>query len=427
MVLETSGEAEHSRDADRPERERLLGPLLADVEVLAARGLLALQAEIPAYAGQSAQFLDDVIDQMRQNYTAWLRALIEGRPPTPEELAFQRGASMRRARGGFALEDYLSAYRVAQQFLWDCIVEFAEELGIDTRVVLMLAAPLMRHMDVAATHAGQAYVEFRQYGLAAIAKERRDLLEHLLADTLPKAGPLAAAAERYALGAQTPALVAVAVPLTPVSDRDATELASATFARVGLQEPAGLVVIRHAEIVAIIRLSGDRDADRICSRLEEAQDLVRREGTPLAMGVSTVARGIGDLSQAYREAADAVRFVGREGGVAALTRLTPFQYLALKADETARRLIDPRISAFLREDRRRGGVLVETIKAYSAADLSLKSAGARLHVHTNTARYRLQRIEELTGLNPRRFEDLHALLVAIAVDAGAPAGDPARR
>ena len=38
------------------------------------------------------------------------------------------------------------------------------------------------------------------------------------------------------------------------------------------------------------------------------------------------------------------------------------------------------------------------------------------HVHTNTTRYRLARVQELTGLNPRRFEDLHALLVAIAVD-----------
>jgi sugar diacid utilization regulator len=29
---------------------------------------------------------------------------------------------------------------------------------------------------------------------------------------------------------------------------------------------------------------------------------------------------------------------------------------------------------------------------------------------------RYDRIEELTGLNPRRFKDLQALLVAIAVD-----------
>ena len=284
------------------------------------------------------------------------------------------------------------------------------------RLVLALASQLMRHMNVASTHAAQAYVEFRQDGLAAVAKERRDLLEHLLAGVVPKAGPLAAVAERYNLGVATPTLVAVAHPLTAGSDHDASELAGASFSRSGLHEPAVLVVVRQAEIVTIVSLGADRQTYDACAQLDRAHELVRREGISLAIGVSTIADGVAELPQAYREAASAVRFVNKDGGVAALTRLTPFEYLAMTADETARRLVGPRIAAFLDEDRRRRGALVETLRAYAKADLNLKSAGARLHVHTNTARYRLQRVEELTGLNPRRFEDLHKLLVAIAVD-----------
>ena len=321
-----------------------------------------------------------------------ITALIEGRAPAPDELSFQRGASLRRARAGFALEDYLSAYRVGQQVLWDAIVESAEETGVSYRLVLTLASRLMRHMDVAATHAAQAYVEFRQDGLAAVAKERRDLLEQLLAGVLPKAGPLAAAAERCNLGATTHALVAVALPLTPQSEHDAAELAGATFSRAGLHEPSALVVVRHGEIVTLLRLGTDGDADHACARLDQAHDVARREGIPLAIGVSTIAAGVGELPQAYQEAGSAVRFVAKDGGVAALTRLSPFEYLALTADDTARRLIDPRIATFLEEDRRRGGGLVDTLRAYAAADLNLKSAGARLHVHTNTARYRLPRV-----------------------------------
>jgi DNA-binding PucR family transcriptional regulator len=101
--------------------------------------------------------------------------------------------------------------------------------------------------------------------------------------------------------------------------------------------------------------------------------------------VSTIAEGVADFPAAYREAAAAVRFVGKDGGVAALTRLSPFEYLALSADTTARRLIDPRLQKFLREDRGRGGVLVATVRAYADADLSLKDAATRLHVHPNTA------------------------------------------
>jgi sugar diacid utilization regulator len=323
---------------------------------------------------------------------------------------------MRRARAGFALEDYVSAYRVGTRVMWDAIGEVAEGDSVDYRTVLALAASVMRSNHFATTHAGEAYVEFRQHGLADVAKERRDLLERLLEGALPESGALAAAAERYGLGAAVPVLVAVALPLGAGSDPDASLLASATLARAGLQDPASLVVVRHAEIVSIFGLAAGRDPDQVCVRLEQAQQRIRREGTSLAIGVSTIAKGIAELPNAYREAVAAVRFVGKEGGVAALTRLTQFEYLALNADATTRRLIDPRVQAFLDDDNRRGGALVATIRAYAEADLSLKRAGALLHVHTNTARYRLDRIEELTGLNPRRFKDLQALLVAIAVN-----------
>lgn len=405
---------------ERAERERLLGPLLHDVDTLAATGLATMRAELPAYAEQSDEFSEDVLDQIRRNTCALLTALIEGRAPTSDDLAFQRGASIRRARAGFALEDYLSAYRVGQQVLWDSIVAFAEEAGGDNGVVLTLASQLMRHMNFATAHAGQAYVDFHQTGLAAVAKERRDLLEHLLAGALPNTGPLAAAAERCGLGAATRALVAVVLPLTP--DADASELAGAAFSRARLQEPPPLVVIGEAEIVMILGVGADRDPGAVCARLERAHAPLCREGTPLAIGVSTIADGVAEFPRAYREAVSAVRFVSKEGGVAALTQLTPFEYLALNADETAYRLIEPKILRFLAEDRRRGGTLVDTLRAYSKADLNFKTAGARLHIHTNTARYRLARVQELTGLDPRRFEDLHALLVAVAVDEQSNAG-----
>ena len=86
------------------------------------------------------------------------------------------------------------------------------------------------------------------------------------------------------------------------------------------------------------------------------------------------------------------------------------------------RLVNPRLRAFLDEDRRRGRVLTETIRAVADADLNLRMAAERLQVHPNTAQYRLRRIEERTGRNPRRISDLLDLLVTIALDdALAPA------
>jgi PucR C-terminal helix-turn-helix domain/GGDEF-like domain len=403
-------------DRRAAERERLLGPLLHDLNALAFAALAALRRDLPAYTDRGETFHQEVLDQLRRNYSVLLSALIEARPPSAEELAFQRGASMRLARAGFAVEDYLSAYRVAQQVLWDAIVAHAERAGSDQKLVLELAAELMRDMDFATTHAGRTYAEYREHASAAVGEERRDLLEQLLRGVLPTDGPLAAAAERCGIGARTQTLVAVAVPLAAGSHRDAAELASATFAGVGLREPCALVVVRRHQLVAVLSLTGQPDPERLCVRLDQAHERLRNEGAPMAIGVSAIARGIGELSAAHDEAVSAVRFVGKAGGIFALTRVSLLDYLTLSGGATARRLIEPRIVTFLADDARRGGMLVATLATFAAANLSLKHAAARLHVHPNTLNYRLQRVEYATGLNPRRFEDLRALLAAVEVN-----------
>jgi DNA-binding PucR family transcriptional regulator len=137
------------------------------------------------------------------------------------------------------------------------------------------------------------------------------------------------------------------------------------------------------------------------------------------MGISTLAAGVGELPRAYDEACAALSCVAGQGGVAALPRLSPFDYLARSAPDTARRLVAPGLRACLEDDRERGGVLRATIRALADEDMRLGRAAARLQVHPNTAQYRLRRIEERTGRNPRRVRDLIELLVAIELEDSA--------
>jgi DNA-binding PucR family transcriptional regulator len=142
---------------------------------------------------------------------------------------------------------------------------------------------------------------------------------------------------------------------------------------------------------------------------------LREAGLPLALGISTPAAGVAELPRAYAEAHAALELVA-DGGVAALPRLAPFDYLTLSAPETARRLVDPALREFLAEDRARGGGLRDTVQALAAADLQVAGAARRLQVHPNTLQYRVSRIEERTGRNPRRVADLIELLVAIRLE-----------
>jgi sugar diacid utilization regulator len=375
-----------------------------------------MREEIPSYRDRGERFFEDLRDQVRAHYRVKLAALLEDRMLELEDIAFVRGAATRRARAGFALEDYLNAFRVGHQVFWDGVVSAAGESPTGHEAALTVAGPLMRYCDFASTHAAHAYVEYQQYMVADADRERRDLLEHLLAGEMPTRGPLLAAAQAYGVAADSRMLVAAAVTVDAGAPTDAPHVGSAAIAFAGLHDARTLVVVRQAEIVAILVLGADGDPSGLCDRVDALQARLRQEGIALAMGVSAVAAGVGDLPRAYQEAHVALAGVGDDGGVAALARLSPFEYLALRADDTARRLVNPRLRAFLDEDRQRGRVLTATIRAVADADLNLRVAAERLQVHPNTAQYRLRRIEERTGRNPRRIADLVDLLVAIALD-----------
>ena len=401
------------------ERARILCALLDAVDELSVRAVAALRSEIAAYAAtEDERFFDDVADQVSRHYQTKLSSFLEGRIVTLEDIAFVRGAATRRARAGFPLEDYLNAFRVGQQVIWDATVECASETPVGREAALLLAGPQMRYVDFASTHAAHAYVEFQQYVVADADRERRDLLEHLLAGEMPTRGPLIGAAQRYGIGTDTRMLVVAAMIAGQAADSDAPHAASAALVRAGMHEPSTLVVVRQAEIVALPVLGPDGDPAKLCARLEDLQQRLRIEGMPLAMGISTLASGVAELPHRYQEARSALECV-TDGGVSALPRLSAFQYLALHSDDTARRLVDPRMREFLAEDRSRGGVLTATIRAFADADMNLRAAAEALQVHTNTAQYRLGRIEERTGRNPRSVDHLVDLLVAIALEDSA--------
>jgi sugar diacid utilization regulator len=404
--------------AVRAERRRILSTLLEHSGALVEAAVEAIRAEVPAYAAQEEPFFVDVRDQAAKHFRTKLCLLLEERDATLEDVAFVRGGAMRRARAGFALEDYLNAFRVGQQVFWEAVLATAGHTPLGHEAALTLNAPLLRYCDFVSTHAGRAYVESQQYMVAEDDHQRRDLLERLLAGTVPVNGPLLAAARGYGLGAETPMMVALAVVVGPQADADAPFAASATITRAVPWQARILVVVRQGEIVAVPALCHGADPAGLCDHLEAACDRLRREGMPLAMGISTVADGVAELPRAYLEARTALEGVAG-GGVVALPRLSPFDYLALRADDTARWLVDQRVRAFLDEDRARGGVLIATVRAFADADLNLRVAAERLQVHPNTAQYRLRRVQERSGRNPRRIADLLDLLVAMTLDDGA--------
>jgi sugar diacid utilization regulator len=125
-----------------------------------------------------------------------------------------------------------------------------------------------------------------------------------------------------------------------------------------------------------------------------------------------VVSGLDQIADAYREAELARASLDPAPGVVALTGMSAFDYLTLRRDSTASRLIPDPIQEFVADDASHGGVLIATLRAYVACDLNARRAAEQLHIHVNTAHYRLGKIAERTGCDLHRFADLVEILIA---------------
>lgn len=106
------------------------------------------------------------------------------------------------------------------------------------------------------------------------------------------------------------------------------------------------------------------------------------------------ARGEADrvFSATRSSAADRVTTLAKARTAVLLGEI--LEVLADRAD-----LVDPRVSALVAYDAERNGALEESVRAWIAAHGNVRDAAARIDVHPNTLRYRIQRARQVSGLD----------------------------
>ncbi|WP_330344170.1 PucR family transcriptional regulator ligand-binding domain-containing protein [Streptomyces longwoodensis] len=250
---------------------------------------------------------------------------------------------------------------------------------------LRVAAPVLLPGLGAAPHwqVVVARVEWDSAGLDG-GPAAQALLEEVLADA---AGPTGAAGPASSPGAEPADRIAVAhtgeeaVALVPlpavVSEHDGSE--------TGVQADALLAAVREP-------LTAGLDGDG-----------------RVTLGVSAAVHSAEGLRGALEEARHARRVAAARPGpvcaaghqeLASHVLLLPFVPDDVRRAFTAR-LLDP-----LRDyDRRHRAELIPTLEAFLDCDGSWTRCATRLHLHVNTLRYRVGRIEQLTGRDLSRLED----------------------
>ena len=393
-------------------RMHIVETLRARQAEIVDRGVEQIMSVIPAYRKlRDPKFKEDVRAHVAVHHDFIVRSLAEGRPPDPEDLGFMRAVATRRV-GRIPLADFMHGFRTYHEVVWAAVLESATDEDL-RGAALEVAGIVMRYINVAASEAAAAYVEAERLVLAHGDRVRRDLLDDLLAGRPPAPGPKLMAAHDAGLHLPVACVVVVAVPLSPPEDEHALRSVALSLSRAVGSALRPLVVTRHDELVLIARV--EREIAELVEDLRAVQARLTGEGTPLAIGMSSVQNGLERTAHAYAEAQAALERVRAAGGVVALPVLSAFDCLTLFGRETARGRIPAAVRQFVAEDLADGRVLTETLLEYVASDFNAKLTAERLFVHPNTARYRLGKIEERTGCNLRCVSDVLDLLIAIRV------------
>ncbi|HEX8002576.1 MAG TPA: helix-turn-helix domain-containing protein [Mycobacteriales bacterium] len=364
--------------------------VLEDLDAIVGSIGEALRDEIPEYAAMSAATMtEDVLPVTRRVVTGFFDALLSGQPVGAKQVKRFEESGRARLEMGVPLESMLHAYRIAGRVTWNAVIA-AVRPG-DEHLLADLALRWMDYIDLASSAVAKAYMSASAERLRSLDARRRELVEALL--TATDVGEVAAVSLRFSTilaGAYVPVLVSGA----GVAGRIDALLATAP--------PRTLGGHRGDRVLLLVPES----LPEVGPLVHTAPDALIAWGRAAAPGAALLAE-VGSV-EALLEAAVTE---GRTAGAYGPDDLLVEQLLLGNervADALRRRVLDVLVA------RDPGGSIVSTLRAYLATG-SVPETARREVVHANTVAYRLGRVRELTGLDPRVPVDAALLVLGLGI------------
>ena len=348
----------------------------------------AYRREIAEYAAMAPDQFEHVLQTSRAFVGAFAQRLADGvEHPVPDHNRLA-AAGRRRQEDGISLDAAMHAFRIASRVGWTVISDATTEVG--AHLVGDLAALWIEYADRAATAFAEGHATASTEQLRRVDARKQAFVTDLLA--AEDATAARSVATRHGL-----APAATYTPLV-VCGPDAYE----HLGRVATALPAALLGHRAQRIVALLP-----DLPAPEDRLDElARRFVVVVGRPVEAGGALLTE-VADLESTAAAAQARGMTAGRFGTSDLLLDRVVREHGQLRHHLVAAVL--DRISAADRD-----GVFLETLAVYVETG-SVPDTAARLFVHANTVTYRLRRIRDITGFDPRVPADAAMLVLALTL------------
>lgn len=350
-----------------------------------------IRAEVPGYADLAYESHEIDVDMQLRHV---VEGLLSNSTPSAAAIDHVRTVGRRRAAAGIALTDVIEAYHIAYREMWSQLLADAQHAQPAVREALTADVGLLwqwfHRLSAAVAEAHSSEIQAQRISTLAL---QRNLIGQLLGHT---AFDDAVAAELgYRIGDEF--LIACVADLT---DRE-TELVGA-----GLEARGGVALCAGAGHRAVV-VAQNIGVEELCSAVREAKPSAR-------IGVGTPRRGLRGAADALRDATDALRRTG------------PGREVVEFADDwlmSSLSAVATRFDVLLAPGRAVAAEhphLADAVRAYAASRYSVSGCARSLHIHANSAKYRLERWKELTGWDLESFTGLAASVIALELRPAAP-------
>ena len=385
---------------------RIASMLASNVDELAHDVASAVRAEVDFYNSTRAVTDDDLLASCTANLRYALKSLEDG---VAFDTSPATAAGSRRAAAGIPLPAVMDAYRVASYRLWDAIVDIAtEKRGVSRDMMVEATRRIWRFQNLYTDAMASAYRQQNMQQVLEDEAERAALTEALLDGRTITDYSVWEVAQLLRLPLSGPYVVIAAE--CPI---------------VGKQALPGISAqLRAVDIFSAWRLLPDLQVGIAhvpsSSRRDSMLGLIERQAIK-RVGVSPQFHELTNTAQALRYARVALNARSSENGGVTVFDNSVLAVAAVSAPEVTKKVAAVILGQFDDLPTEEKDVLLDTFSGWLANKGAVTNAAAQLHVHPNTVRHRLHRIEQFTGRSLGVPDELAEMCLAFAVRENMPA------
>ncbi len=339
--------------------------------------LEAIARQVPEYArpleGRFGRGIRTGVGEALSQFVALIRDPDAGRGLGREVYV---GLGRGELRQGRTLDSLQSAYRVGARVAWRHLAQVGSKAELDTEVLSLLAEAIFAYIDELSADSVEGYAAAQSESEDLRRRRREEVLMLLMREPAAEPGDVQAAAQvaAWKVPRELAVLACARDDLGAIVRRLSADALSASFEEIGCvlipdsTGPGRAEEIERAvgDRTAALGPGGELDRTRESWHLAKAGLRAYEIGLVAAGGLLRADDHLGDL------------FILEGGALAnqiAARRLTPFEPLTENAQARMR----------------------ETALAYVRQRGNSVEMAAELHIHPQTARYRLARLRELLG------------------------------